>query len=131
MKVGQCYIGSIQHKHYRECSKWRRNQVITIKLNCNEWSATYYEGHKEITKHPTPANKSYYFAMLCCSSLSVSSPRDSKCLVMRKSGHYHHGLILALLHCILSILSNGPHLNSCFLLQKCKQINLVRKLKLN
>ena len=48
------------------CGQWETNETITVKLDCNDWTATYYKDEKEIKKDEIEADKSYYFTMLCC-----------------------------------------------------------------
>ena len=47
-------------------NKWSQDQVITIKLNCDDWNVTYYKDNKEIKKDKIEPDKHYHFALLCC-----------------------------------------------------------------
>ena len=54
------------NSNYKGYTRWKHDQVVTIKLNCNEWMVTYFKDGKEFRKDNIETNKSYYFAMLCC-----------------------------------------------------------------
>eukprot|EP01084_Bolivina_argentea_P183795 317104_1 len=45
---------------------WKHNEIITVVLNCNNWSVTYYKGIEERHKDHLSPNLSYYFALSCC-----------------------------------------------------------------
>ena len=48
--------------------KWNKDEVITIKLDCNQWTVKYYKDSDKTefqTDHIEPY-KSYYFALLIC-----------------------------------------------------------------
>ena len=45
---------------------WRKNKVITVKLDCDNWIVTYYRDGKKFKRDDIEPNKSYYFALLCC-----------------------------------------------------------------
>ena len=52
---------------YDGCRKgWTQNEVITVKLDCNNWMVTYYKDEKEIMKDEIECDRSYYFALMCC-----------------------------------------------------------------
>ena len=40
--------------------------TVTMELNCNEWSVTYYRNKSVIKTDKIDANKCYYLAMLYC-----------------------------------------------------------------
>ena len=59
------------HSYY-EGFDWGGNQTITVKLNCNDWIVTYYTDGEEFNKDLIEADRSYYFAFMCCNALGLS-----------------------------------------------------------
>lgn len=47
--------------------KWLLNDIITIQLDCTNWTVTYFKGSDEIEKHEI-SEGAYYFATNRCSS---------------------------------------------------------------
>ena len=45
---------------------WNRNEIITVKLNCDEGFVVYYENDEEKRKDQIDSKQSYYFAMNTC-----------------------------------------------------------------
>ena len=45
--------------------KWTSNQVMTVKLNCNNWTVTYFKDYKQVKWDKIKRNKRYFFALLC------------------------------------------------------------------
>ena len=52
--------------YYGGQRKWKGDTVVTVKLDCVNWSVTYYKDKTEIQKDEIEPNKSYYFALMCC-----------------------------------------------------------------
>ena len=53
------------YSFYQGCSKWADNETITVKLNCNDWTVTYFNDKKQIQKDQIEPNQYYYFMLLC------------------------------------------------------------------
>eukprot|EP01084_Bolivina_argentea_P146080 255880_1 len=60
------------HKH-GSCSfwdgynaQWTYEEIITVKLNCDEWTVTYFRNNKKVKMDHIPPNKSYFFALYSC-----------------------------------------------------------------
>ena len=53
---------------YEGCGTWKRNDIITIELDCNSWEASYRRNDEEqcIKKDKLEPNKSYFLALFCC-----------------------------------------------------------------
>ena len=54
------------NSYFNGCLEWVKDKVITVKLDCNEWSATFYRDRVKFKNELLEPNKSYYFAMFCC-----------------------------------------------------------------
>ena len=54
------------NSYWKGYSFWKENQVMTIKLNCNDWSVTYYQDGIQVKNEEIEAGQCYYFALLCC-----------------------------------------------------------------
>ena len=55
--------------YHEECYDFKSDVVVTIKLNCNEWTVTYYKDKEQFKKEKIEPNQCYYLAMLvCCES---------------------------------------------------------------
>ena len=51
---------------YQGYDDWMPKTVVTVKLNCNDWTVTYYNDNKQFKKDNIEPNQSYYFALMCC-----------------------------------------------------------------
>ena len=51
---------------YKGYGKWKANDTVTVKLDCNNWTVTYYNDSRQFNQETIDANKCYYFAMFCC-----------------------------------------------------------------
>ena len=52
--------------YHRACSRWNQtNEIITIKLNCNDWTVTHYDNKREVKHEDIEPNKAYYFGLFC------------------------------------------------------------------
>eukprot|EP01084_Bolivina_argentea_P313416 542760_1 len=49
-------------------SNWNGLTIVTIKLNCNNWTVEYYQNGKYIQQDTIKPNKSYHFAISICGS---------------------------------------------------------------
>ena len=47
-------------------NNWNYNEILTVKLSYNDWTATFYNGLKEVQKNDIAKNKTYYFAVQLC-----------------------------------------------------------------
>ena len=47
---------------------WNRDDIITVKLNCNEWNVEYYKNDEFKRNDKIDSDKSYFFAMNSCDS---------------------------------------------------------------
>ncbi len=63
------------YSFFKGWSDWKAHIVVVVKLNCNNWTATYYKHNaddydgsnvKQIQINKIKPNQSYHFAMLCC-----------------------------------------------------------------
>ena len=55
------------HSYYEGCRKgWKSNEIITVKLDCNDWNVMFYRDKEEIRRDKIKKGKSYYFAFMCC-----------------------------------------------------------------
>ena len=55
------------HSYLQGCKQpWKKDEVITAKLDCDNWDVTYYRGTQEIKKDVIVKDRRYYFAFLCC-----------------------------------------------------------------
>ena len=52
--------------YFQGHARWSKDCVITVKLDCNDWSVTYYQEGKQIKRDSVNENKSYYFAVFAC-----------------------------------------------------------------
>ena len=62
----QHWIEDGYNSFYKGNFHWQPQSVVTVKLNCNEWTVTYYNNNKQFQMDKIEANKYYYFAMMCC-----------------------------------------------------------------
>ena len=52
---------------YDGSGKWEHNTVITVKLDCNDWSVTYYKDGKKMQFEGGFIEEGfYYFVLVCC-----------------------------------------------------------------
>ena len=51
---------------YQGCNKWNFEEIVTVRLNCNDWKVTYYVDKKILKTDRIKPERSYYFAMLLC-----------------------------------------------------------------
>ena len=56
--------------NYEGFEVWGRNQIITVTLNCDNWTVTYYQNGIEFKKDEIKKGFRYFFAMLCCGRFS-------------------------------------------------------------
>ena len=60
------------HSHYAGADDmgdkvgWKRDEVVTMKLDCDQSRVTYYRDKEEIKSDKIEPNQSYYPAVLCC-----------------------------------------------------------------
>ena len=52
--------------HYGGKSRWKYGDIVTVKLDCDEWKVTYYHDHKRVQMDQIKPNKSYHFVINCC-----------------------------------------------------------------
>ena len=52
--------------HCQKCYGFSHDVIVTTKLDCNDWSVTYYKDKEQYKKENIPSNQYYYLAMLCC-----------------------------------------------------------------
>ena len=55
-----------------ETGAWLYGEVITAKLDCDQWKVTYFRNNEEIQQDEIEPNQSYYFALMCCANSSYS-----------------------------------------------------------
>ena len=55
--------------YYQGYSQWYKNEIVTMKLNCNDWTVTWFKDKKEIQKKQIEPHKFYYLALMCCGNL--------------------------------------------------------------
>ena len=60
------WINEGYNSHIQRTSSIPSKVTITIKLDCNNWTVTYYKDLEEFKKARIEPQQSYYFAMLCC-----------------------------------------------------------------
>ena len=58
--------GKGYNSHYQYCVNFEPDVIVTIKLNCNDWTVTYYKDKEEFKKDDIEPEQHYYLAMLCC-----------------------------------------------------------------
>ena len=62
----------VSGKGYHSCIDgmhcWGFDQIITVKLDCYDWSVTYYHNLNQMEKKYIEPNQKYYFAICCCGS---------------------------------------------------------------
>ena len=49
-----------------EPHKWPKDVTVTMKLDCNDWTVTYYQDKKQVAKENVEPNKPYFLALLSC-----------------------------------------------------------------
>ena len=54
------------HYHEQDCYTFKPDVIVTIKLNCDNWTVTYYKDTEEFKKEDIEPGQCYYLAMLCC-----------------------------------------------------------------
>lgn len=59
--IASCYIGR---------DKWHYNETISLELDCNEWTVTYWKDDDLFKIDHIPPNKSYHFAVNFCECMS-------------------------------------------------------------
>ena len=57
-----------RNAYWDPCSHWDPQQIITVKLNCIEWTITYYSDLKQIYHGDIEKNETYYYAAETCAS---------------------------------------------------------------
>ena len=60
------WIKNGHNSHYDISGEWDKDAVITLRLDCDAWSVTYYVGTDEIRKDNIKPNQSYYLALMVC-----------------------------------------------------------------
>ena len=60
------WVDTGYYSYYKGNGKWKKEDVISVKLDCNNWTVTYYNDKDEIQKDKIEEDKSYYFAILSC-----------------------------------------------------------------
>eukprot|EP01084_Bolivina_argentea_P046413 85469_1 len=51
--------------------KWEQNEIISVKLNCNNWTVTFYKGIHQLRKDNIRNNRSYFLALSCCAAKNI------------------------------------------------------------
>ena len=54
------------YSYWKGYGHWNQGEVMTIKLNCDDWNVTYYKDGTQVKYDEIEVNKFYYFALLCC-----------------------------------------------------------------
>ena len=54
------------NSYYRGMDHWHKNEIITMKLNCNDWTVEYYKDKKLVQSDKIESNQSYFLAVFCC-----------------------------------------------------------------
>ena len=55
------------------CPKWGLNEIITVKLDCNQWTVTYYNKEGNQLQHDSiEKDLSYYFCIQLCKGMTYT-----------------------------------------------------------
>ena len=58
------------HKSYYDgYAHWELNEVMTVKLDCDDWTAVYYKGKDQVQRDEIAPNQSYHFCVQLCTAL--------------------------------------------------------------
>ena len=61
------------HYHYDSVSyKWAKNETLTIKLDCDNWTVSYFLETEIVKKQDIVPNQHYFFAMSCCAQRLIT-----------------------------------------------------------
>ena len=58
--------GYTPHSFYKGRHYWNYMDVITVRLDCDEWTVTYYKDNEQVQKDKIDGGKSYHFAVNMC-----------------------------------------------------------------
>ena len=58
--------------HFQGCGMWNKDKVVTMKLDCNAWTVTWFLDKTEITKEAIATNQHYYFVLFTCDKLKYA-----------------------------------------------------------
>ena len=59
------------YSYYRGYGEWKKDEVVTIKLDCDNWSVTYWKQDEELkTRKIKPSN--YHMVLLCCNRSAIT-----------------------------------------------------------
>ena len=58
--------------YYAGKHEWQYNETISLKLDCNEWTVTYWKDGKLLKIDHIPPNESYHFAVNFCECMSYT-----------------------------------------------------------
>ena len=63
-----------RNSFYQGCTEWQKDQIITVRLDCDNWTVKYYKDKENTNfkEDKIEANKSYYFAMMVCNLESLT-----------------------------------------------------------
>ena len=50
-------------KQYDKLPKWKQDDIISMKIDCNEWNITFYLNEEEKQKHDLQPNLKYYLVL--------------------------------------------------------------------
>ena len=64
-------IGQGDNYQFEGNHHWDDQQMITMKLNCNEWNVTWFRDNKQVQKEEITPNQSYYFTLFFCDKLRI------------------------------------------------------------
>ena len=70
--VNEPWIEEGYHSYWDGHGILEKYEIVTIKLNCNNWTVSYFQGKEEIQRDNIKPNRFYHFALLCCGMSSWS-----------------------------------------------------------
>ena len=62
------------YDHYYDSvgSKWAKNETLTIKLDCQNWTVSYFLETEIVKQQDIVPNQHYFFAMSCCAQRLIT-----------------------------------------------------------
>ena len=65
---GHHWIDKGRNSFFSGCDEWDTNQIITVRLDCDNGTVNYYkdDSEEECQKDEIEPNQSYYFALMVC-----------------------------------------------------------------
>ena len=64
---GDHWKGSENGSYYKgHGGHWNPGEVMTVKLNCDDWTVVYYKGIKQVQSDNIVSNESYHFCLQLC-----------------------------------------------------------------